>query len=166
MGSKYSVNKNIGFKSPILRSDLRDCNAYIVVKGTKYLLPVAANKNDKAERDVVFKNNAPFRSCILKINNRLVDNADHKNYKFRIIAQPKNNNFDYMIDPAFKNINRFFALSFKYGDNDSKRNYFGKYYMPFAEIKILMLINNIPFFDQPLKNKLKVYEKLLTCQEK
>ena len=42
-------------------------DAYIVVKGTMDLLVAAANENDKAEINVSFKNNAPFRSCISKI---------------------------------------------------------------------------------------------------
>ena len=44
------------------------------MKGTIYLLAVASNKNDKAEKEV-FTNNAPFRPCISKINNTLVNNA-------------------------------------------------------------------------------------------
>ena len=51
------------------------CDAYIVVEGTIDILAAAANKNDKAERNVAFKNNAPFRSCILKINSTLMDNT-------------------------------------------------------------------------------------------
>ena len=35
LGSQYSVNKNISFKTPMLRSDLCDhSDTYIVVKGT------------------------------------------------------------------------------------------------------------------------------------
>ena len=63
---------------------------------------------------------------------------------------------DYMIDPAFSNINRLFAFSFKAGENDPVRNSFYKYkyYMPFVEIKDFnKLINNKPFIDQPIKNK-------------
>ena len=46
----------------MLRSDLCDYfDAYIVVKGTIDLLAAAANENDKAEKNVAFKNNAPFR---------------------------------------------------------------------------------------------------------
>ena len=47
---QYSVNKNIRFKTSMLRSDL--CNyrdAYIVVKGTIDLLAAASNENDKAQ---------------------------------------------------------------------------------------------------------------------
>ena len=60
----------------MLRSDL--CvysDAYIVAKGTIDLLADDANENDKAEKDVVFENNAPFR-CISRINNTLKDNAE------------------------------------------------------------------------------------------
>ena len=36
LNGQYSVNKNIMFKTSMLRSDLRDySNAYIVVKGTR-----------------------------------------------------------------------------------------------------------------------------------
>ena len=53
----------------MLRSDLRDYSeAYIAVKGTIDLLAAVANETDKAQKDVAFKNNVSFRSCISKIN--------------------------------------------------------------------------------------------------
>ena len=65
----------------MLRSDLHDYNhACIVVKGTIDLLDAAANENDKAHKNVVFKNNAPFRSCISNINSTLIDNGYSQNY--------------------------------------------------------------------------------------
>ena len=74
---QYSVKKNIRFKVSMLRSDLCDySDAHIVVKETIDLLADDGNKNDKAEKDFVFKNNAQFRSCISKINNTLIDNAE------------------------------------------------------------------------------------------
>ena len=61
----------------MLKSYLCDySHAYIVVKWTKDLLAAAANVDDKAEKDVLFKNNATFRSCISKINSALIDNAE------------------------------------------------------------------------------------------
>ena len=61
----------------MLRSDLCDySDAYIVVKRTIDLLAAAANEDDKTEKDVSFKNNAPFRSCISKINSTLMNNAE------------------------------------------------------------------------------------------
>ena len=62
----------------MLRSNLFDySDAYIVVKGTVDLLPDDANESDKAQKNVAYKNNAPFRSCISKINGTLIDNAEH-----------------------------------------------------------------------------------------
>ena len=62
---QYSVNKNIRFKTSMLRSNLCDySDACIAVKETIDILAAAANENDKAEKNVTFKNNAPFRLCI------------------------------------------------------------------------------------------------------
>ena len=61
----------------MLRSNLCDySDAYIVLNGIIDLLTADANEDDKAEKDVAFKNNAPFRSCISKINNNLINNAE------------------------------------------------------------------------------------------
>ena len=66
-----------------------------------------------------------------------------------------------MIDPTFRNVNRLFVLSFKASENDPTRSPFEKYYMPLVEIKDFnALIDNKPFSDQPLKNKLG-FEKLV-----
>ena len=79
-----------------------------------------------------------------------------------ITTQPKNNNLSYVIDPIFRSINRFFVISFKNGINDATRDSFEKYYMSLAEIKYFnVLIDNKTFFEQPVKNKQKTYEKLI-----
>ena len=78
-----------------------------------------------------------------------------------ITTQTKNNNLDYLIDPVFRNFNRFFVLSFKNGNDDPLTDSFDKYYMPLVEIKYFnALINKKPFYDQPVKNKQEAYEKL------
>ena len=62
----------------MLRSYLCDySDAYIVGKGTIDLLVDAANENDKAEKGFGLKDNAPFRSCILKINSTLISNVEN-----------------------------------------------------------------------------------------
>ena len=58
----------------MLRSDLCDfSDAYIVKKGT---ITVTDPDNAKRNKRVVFKNNAPFINCILKINGVQFDNAE------------------------------------------------------------------------------------------
>ena len=56
LNGQYSVNKNVRFKTPILRSDLCDySDVYIVDKLTIDLsIAAAANQNDKAQKDVAW----------------------------------------------------------------------------------------------------------------
>ena len=72
----YSVNKEIKIKTPMLRSYLCDfSDAYIVVKGDIITLEGDNNAN-KRNKNLTFKNNAPFISCISKINSIKIDNAE------------------------------------------------------------------------------------------
>ena len=76
----YSPNKQIKFKTSMLRSSLCDySDAYILVKGNITVnnsagAGAAANNTNKK---VIFRNCAPFTSCICKINNTHIDNAEH-----------------------------------------------------------------------------------------
>ena len=71
----YNINKEIRIKKSMLRSDLWDYSeAYIVVKGDITLEGDSdANKRNK---NLVFKNNAPFISCVSEINGIKIDNAE------------------------------------------------------------------------------------------
>ena len=74
----YNVNSQIKFKTTMLKSSLCDYrDAYILVKGTisannTAAAGVAANNINK---EVIFKNCAPFTNCISEINNTQIDNA-------------------------------------------------------------------------------------------
>ena len=70
----YNVNKEIRIKTSMLRSDLCDfSDAYIVVEGTITL--EGDNNANKQNKNLAFKNNAPFINCISKLNGVQVDNA-------------------------------------------------------------------------------------------
>ena len=75
LSNTYNANKSIRFKTPMLRSDLCDyADAYILVNGT---ITVAGNQpRERQNRPLVLKNNAPFVSCITRINNELIEDAD------------------------------------------------------------------------------------------
>ena len=63
----------------MLRSDLCDyADAYILVNGTITVRANAGanNTRDKKGRKLILKNNAPFVSCITRINNELIEDAD------------------------------------------------------------------------------------------
>ena len=72
----------------MLKADLCDySDACITVKG---LLAAASNENVKAQKNVAFKNNALFRSCISKVNSTLIVNAEDLD-----IAMPMYNLLEY-----------------------------------------------------------------------
>ena len=73
----YSPNKQIRFKTSMLRSSLCDySDTYILVKGNITVNNTAAAAND-TNKKVIFKNCAPFTNCISKINNTQIDNAEY-----------------------------------------------------------------------------------------
>ena len=80
LSNMYNENKSIRFKTPMLRSDLCDySDAYILVKGTVTVNGVvngAENEILRRNRPLILKNNAPFVSCMTKINNNFIEDAD------------------------------------------------------------------------------------------
>ena len=79
LSNTYNENKSIRFKTPVLRSDLCDySDAYVLVSGT-ITVPANAGANnirDKKNRPLILKNNAPFISCITRINGELIEDTD------------------------------------------------------------------------------------------
>ena len=82
LSNTYNENKSIIFKTLMLRSNLCDySDAYILVKGTITVTARGASNNannirDKRNRLLILKNNAPFISCITRINGELIEDAD------------------------------------------------------------------------------------------
>ena len=75
LSNTYNENKSIRFKTPMLRSGLcHYADAYILVNGE---IKVAGNQpRDRQNKPVILKNNAPFVSCIRRINGELIEDAD------------------------------------------------------------------------------------------
>ena len=82
LSNTYNENKSIRFKTPMLRSNLCDySDAYILVKGTITVTAPGVNNGannirDKRNRQLILKNNAPFVSCITRINGELIEDVD------------------------------------------------------------------------------------------
>ena len=82
LSNTYNENKSIRFKTLMLRSNLCDySDAYRLVQGTITVTDPDVNNNannirDKRNRPLILKNNAPFVSCITRINGELIEVAD------------------------------------------------------------------------------------------
>ena len=80
LSNTYNENKSIRFKTPMLRSNLCDySDAYILIESTITVNGFANGaKNEilRRNRPLILKNNAPFVSCMTKINNEFIEDAD------------------------------------------------------------------------------------------
>ena len=113
----YNENKSIRFKTPMLRSNLCDyADAYILVNGT--ILVHVLNPRDRQNRPLILKNNAPFVSCITRINGELIEDADDVD-----IVMPMYNLLEYS-----KNYRKTIGLLYNYYrdelNNDADDNNF------------------------------------------
>ena len=134
-----------------------DCMIFVLLSHAEVLADPAAN-SPIAHLPEGFTTSATFEIITAKLYVQTIENIKQvfkrtiscNKYRSEITTQPKNNNFDYMIDPIIRNINGLLVLSFKNGNNDPKRNSFDKYYMPLVEIKDFnALIDNKQFLIKP-----------------
>ena len=73
----YNINKQMRFKTSMLQSDLCDySDAYNIFERT---ITVTGPNDENYKKGLASKNNAPFISCLSKINNMLIDNAEDCN---------------------------------------------------------------------------------------
>ena len=128
----YNESKSIRFETPMLRSDLCDyADAYILINGKIAVTSQGNVIRDKKNRPLILKNNAPFISCITKINGDIIEDAEDldivmpmynlleysKNYR-KIIGSFYNYYRDELSDDAdnnnFDNIKVVNSNAFKY----------------------------------------------------
>ena len=147
LSNTYNENKSIRFKTPMLRSNLCDySDAYKLVKGTITVTDAGVNNNannirDKRNRPLILKNNAPFVSCITRINGELIEDADDldivmsmynlleysKNYRKTIGSSLYNYYRDELSDDAddnnFDNVKMVNSNTFKYKNKITGNTY-------------------------------------------
>ena len=124
LSNTYYENKSVRFKTPMLGPDLCDSSdSYILVNGTMTVTANAGANNirDKKNRPLILKNNVPFVSCITRINNELIEDADDLD-----IVMPMYNLLEYS-----KNYKKTIGSSYNYyrdeltddgNNNFAKRN--------------------------------------------
>ena len=82
-------------------------------------------------------------------------------YLSQMSNQSPNNSQNFLVDPTFTNVNRLFVLSFENNENNSRTS-FKTFYLPKVQIKDFnVMIDERPFFHQPVKNEEEAYDKLI-----
>ena len=78
-------------------------------------------------------------------------------YRSQMKNQAATNNLNFLIDPAFNNVNRLFVSAFP--DEEDRRS-FSQYYTTTVEIKDYnVIIDGEPFYKIPIKNKEETYKE-------
>ena len=82
-------------------------------------------------------------------------------YQSKVTRQEQNPYLDYLIDPSFYAVNRFFVLLFK---NSYRRTTYTGYVLPKVKMKDNnVMIDGQNFFDQPVKKDLGTYDNVQNC---
>ena len=122
LSNTYNENKSIRFKTPMLRSDLCDyADACILVSGTitvNGIVNGAENEINRRNRPLILKNNAPFVSCITKLNNELIEDAEDLD-----VVMPMYNLLEYS-ENYRKTIGSFYNYYREELSNDNNNNNF------------------------------------------
>ena len=128
LSNTYDENKSIRFKTPMLRSDLCDyADTYILVSGTILVeadhIGAGVDENrDRRNRPLILKNNAPFISCITKINYKKTVGSLYNYYRDELSDDDDNNNFDnikVVNSNAFRYKNKITSNTYNLGAADA-----------------------------------------------
>ena len=80
-------------------------------------------------------------------------------YRSQMTTEAINNNLNFLIDPAFTNVNRLFVLAYQ---NVDDRQSYDEFYLPKVMIKDYnVIIDKLAFFDLPIKTEEEAYEKII-----
>ena len=86
--ARYNINTQIKFNTSMWLCGYSD--AYVIVSGPITVAPQAGGNPDNVNKEVVFKNIAPFTNCTSEINDTRIDNA-----KDIDVAMPMDNLIEY-----------------------------------------------------------------------
>ena len=80
-------------------------------------------------------------------------------YRSQMTTEAINNNLNILIDPTFTNVNRLLVLAYQNADD---RQSFSQFYLPKVLVKDFnVLIDELAFFDLPIKTEEEAYEKII-----
>ena len=80
-------------------------------------------------------------------------------YRSQMSAEAANSNLNILIDPTFTNVNRLLVLAYQTADD---RQSFSQFYLPEIMVKDFnVIIDQLAFFDLPVKTEEEAYEKII-----
>ena len=132
------------FGTCVLYNDTK-ATASVIADTKLYVLVVTLSTEDNAKQLQQLKSD--FKRTI-----------SWNKYQSKVIIQVTNSYLDYLIDPSFQGVNRFFVLSF---ENTTDRTIYTKCYLPTVEINDYnVMIDEQNLFGQPVIINLRTYDNI------
>ena len=150
-------NKNCVITSEELRQvgaiprDNTPTGASLAINDCKLYVPVVILSNDDEMK------------LLTNLKSRLKREIIWNKYRSQMSTEAINNNLNILIDPTFTNVNRLFVLAYQVDNNNNDdRQSFSQFYLPKVMIKDYnVIIDKLAFFDLPIKNEEKAYDKII-----
>ena len=132
-------------------------NSVIISTGVANQIPTFITTETNLYVPVVTLSTQDNSKLLPQLKNGLKRTVTWNKYLVKPELLAQNANLNYLIEPSFQGINRLFVLAF---ENNDQRTSNKRYYIPNVEMKDYNIsIDGKYFFDQPIYNMLKTYEK-------
>ena len=92
----------------------------------------------------------------LKLGSKCTTNCNK--YQSKVTTQAWNSYSDFLIDPSFQEVNRFFVLSFE--NSDDRKVHTGYYLLKVGIKDYNVIIDGKNFFNQPIKSNVRTYDNI------
>ena len=116
---------------------INDCELYIPV--------VTLSKDDEIK-------------LLTNLKSGFIRELEWNKYRSQMSTEAINNNLNILIDPTFTNVNILFVLACETADD---RQSFSQFYLPRVMVKDYVIIDQLAFFDLPIKTEDEAYEKII-----
>ena len=132
-------------------------NSVIISTGVANQIPTFITTETNLYVPVVTLSTQDNSKLLPQLKNGLKRTVTWNKYLVKPELLAQNANLNYLIEPSFEGINRLFVLAF---ENNDQRTSNKRYYIPNVEMKDYNISTDGKyFFDQPIYNMLKTYEK-------
>ena len=105
-----------------LQMPLINCEINLILTWSEDYILISGGIDDQAPKFAITdtKFYAPVVTLLVQANVKLLDQLKHvfkksnwNKYQSKVSTQTKSQNLDYLVDPSFQGVNRFFVLSFE-----------------------------------------------------
>ena len=133
-------------------------NCFMIDAPINNQVPAFTINDKKNYAPVVTLSTQDNANLLQQLKSNFERTINRNRYQSKVTVQEHNQYLDYLIDPSFQGVNRFFVLLF---ENNTSQASYSRYYLPLVEIKEYnIMIDRRKCLGQPLANNLIRYNNI------